>query len=248
MRPARLRKTSGPSPLKPTLEKHLVNYAAAASAAGVCLLAVVPATAEVVYTPANIKISQPYALDLNQDGIPDFTFTRFNIFESEGHIGLFYLNLDVPGNAVRPYKVLGGAAGALPLRAKIGPLQSFTTFVGTYGDVFMYGTSSFFRSGTNRASSFGPWVKQTSKFLGLRFLIGNRFHYGWARITTGAGMFLTDYAYETEPGKRILAGQKSGGNSDTVFVSPISFPAQDQRTLGVLSQGASGLEVRRPEK
>jgi len=243
MRPARLRRTSGPSPLSPTVEKHLVNYVAAAGAAGACLLSAVPGSAEVVYTPANIEISPPYALDLNHDGIPDFTFTEFELFETQGFLRRFFLNLDVPGNAVRPSTRLGGAAAALPLRAKIGPLESFTTVVGSYGDVLMYGTSSFVINGSGRHSSSGPWLKQTNKFLGLRFLIGDQFHYGWARVTTGSGMFLTGYAYETEPGKRILAGQKSGGDSDPVFVSPIELPAQARRTLGVLSQGANGLEV-----
>src|SRR5271169_5630435 len=61
------------------LERNLLLYAAAASAAGVGILAgAQPAEAEIVYTPAHLVITAHHkvALDLNHDGIADFTISN----------------------------------------------------------------------------------------------------------------------------------------------------------------------------
>ena len=218
--------------LNPTLDCHLAAYVAAATAAGVSMLAAKPAEAQVVYTPANIAIgTSGYAMDLNHDGIPDFTFNIAVIGESDGIIGILNLRLDVPGNGVRPMKQLAGDAGALPLGARIGPLKSFTSALSSYGGVFMYVHDEFSHSGIKSSSSNGPRVKQTNKFLGLRFLIGNRFHYGWARLTTSAGRsVLTGYAYQNDPGHQILAGQISGNDEQPKFVAPMTLGELARRT------------------
>jgi|HubBroStandDraft_6_1064221.scaffolds.fasta_scaffold227674_2 hypothetical protein len=59
-----------------SLHKRLNAYALAASAAGAGVLALAqPAEARVVYTPVHkvIRLGHPYALDLNHDGITDFS-------------------------------------------------------------------------------------------------------------------------------------------------------------------------------
>src|ERR1700734_1331616 len=56
--------------------KQLSMYALAAV---VCLLALIqPSVAEIVYTPVNVKIglNQTYDLDLNNDGVTDFTIVE----------------------------------------------------------------------------------------------------------------------------------------------------------------------------
>ena len=94
----------------------------------------------------------------------------------------------------------------------------------------MYARGQFSHTGVKSSFSNGPWVKQTNKFLGLRFLIGDRFHYGWARLTTTtSGTVLTGYAYESDPGHQILAGQISGNEEQPEFVAPM--------TLGELARG-----------
>lgn len=69
--------------LAPKLDKHLLAYATAASAAGVGLLAQ-PAEAKIVYTAAHTTIQGNGGnlnLDLNNDGIADFII--FNGFPRE---------------------------------------------------------------------------------------------------------------------------------------------------------------------
>ena len=73
------KRTSGrnrlPVSLSHILDQKLLGYVAAASAAGVGLVALAkPSQAEVVYTPTN-QLIKPFAtldLDLNNDGVTDF--------------------------------------------------------------------------------------------------------------------------------------------------------------------------------
>src|SRR5215471_14464671 len=61
-------------------EGRLASYFMAASAAGVGVLALTQtADAKIVYTPANQTISprSTFGLDLNADGVTDFTFENF---------------------------------------------------------------------------------------------------------------------------------------------------------------------------
>jgi hypothetical protein len=225
--------------LNPTLDHQLATYVAAATAAGVSMLAAPPAAASVVYTPADVHITSSYALDLNNDGTPDFTLNIAVISESDGGIGILNVRLDVPGNAVRPTGQFAPDAAPLPRGAAIGPLKSFTTALSSYGGVFMYAHGVFSHTGKQSSFSDGPWVKQTNKFLGLKFLIGNSFHYGWARLTTSPGAtYLTGYAYESDAGHRILAGQIAGNDEEPVFIPPA--------TLGELAKGTAILDTASP--
>ncbi len=92
----------------------------------------------------------------------------------------------------------------------------------------------------------GHWQNVNSKYLGLGFRINGKVHYGWARLNTaGTHPFkaiLTGYAYETEPGKAIRAGDE--GSQPFASESPEAAlplrltPATVPLTLGVLALGA----------
>jgi hypothetical protein len=72
------------------LEKKLTAYIAAASAAGVGMAALTPsAEAKVVYTPTNTVINAATAIDLNHDGIADFSWDLPTA--SDIHSGLWEL-------------------------------------------------------------------------------------------------------------------------------------------------------------
>jgi hypothetical protein len=84
----------------------------------------------------------------------------------------------------------------------------------------------------------GKGVKH--RYLGLKFKIKGQFHFGWARIavTTARNNFtatLTGYAYETIPGKGIIAGKTKGPDVTTV----------DPASLGHLAAGASAIPAWR---
>jgi hypothetical protein len=226
----------GPSKLKAALDRLLVAYATAASAAGVAAFALTQsAVAEVVYTPADIAVNGYYALDLNHDGVPDFTLETVPYDSGHGHD--FVLALDVPGNAALHY------ARPLPIGAPIGAGGKFTTST-YYGGVFM---GENFEYGSFHNSE-GVWYNVSNKFLGLKFMIDGQVHYGWARMSvTGAiSGTITGYAYETVPNKGIRAGQISGAEDKASFILPSG--KTESLVLGWLAGGADGLSMWRREE
>jgi hypothetical protein len=89
-------------------------------------------------------------------------------------------------------------------------------------------------------SDLGPWVGKgkgvRNRYLGLKFVVHGKVHYGWARFSVTLAHHrqyddvsgtLTGYAYETVPNKPIIAGQITG--PDVITVQP--------ETLGRLARG-----------
>jgi hypothetical protein len=101
------------------------------------------------------------------------------------------------------------------------------------------------------SSNSGSWLNVT-RYLGLKFVIAGQTHYGWARLTVSAQRFmvtatLTGYAYETTPGKAIIAGATTG-SVDGDSSAPASTPGSEPATLGVLALGASRLSIWRRDE
>jgi len=228
--------------LAPRLEKIVAAYATAASAAaGVAMLAAPAAEAKVVYTKTNVTITSSYELDLNHDGIPDFDI---NLCECLAHGVRLQLELPVPGNKARELASFPDAAADLPNGALIGPGQAFTSATSNYGGAFMALNSSY---GTG-AFSNGPWIGATNRYLGLKFMIDGKVHYGWARLTVTKHVdrvVLTGYAYETIANKAIRAGATSGA-AEGEF-SSVSLPdvLPQGASLGLLARGADALDIWR---
>jgi len=223
-----------PLKLNAALDGRLMTYVSSAAAAGVTALALAqPAAAEIVYTPANINCGGSYAIDLNHDGIKDFTL-RIVSFDS-GHGRLQSMVLDVPGNGV--------LVGPLAIGSGIGPQRRFSTVADSYGGVLI--DNNFFYGEISHSS--GPWFNVTNKFMGFKFLIGSEFHYGWARFTFSGAMSatLTGYAYETVPNRGIRAGQRHGTEADSSAATPRESAASNLPALGLLASGTVGLATWR---
>jgi hypothetical protein len=223
--------------LNSKLERNLVSYATVAGAAGVTLLALAqPAAARIVYTATNQRIAGHTFLDLNNDGINDFEFTkhvstsvtvpRHETF-TENSLGV----LQVYGvNATNQVWGQGAYASRLSAGVSVGSNGQFP------GGKLMGGFS-----GTDGSPHFysGPWLGGGGPhqgYLGLKFIINGETHFGWARvkeeITINPLKFkvvLTGYAYETVPNQPIVTGKTSG--TDTP-----SAPG----SLGHLAIGAKG--------
>lgn len=203
-----------PSTLSEPLHRQLSSYALAAGAAGVSLLALTqPSEAKVVYTKIHQVIGPNgiYALDFNHDGTIDALIERVasaTAYGESGSNGLFIKQ--ALGNAVAGSKVNSASshtsylAGALKRGARIGP-----------GPGFILPAALMFSYRASRGSSggtFGQWKNVSNRYLGVKFKINGKIHYGWARMTVQASDYqisstLTGYAYETVPNKSIRAGQ-----------------------------------------
>ena len=248
-----------PSRLPDSLRHNLNVYALAASAAGVSLLALVqPSEAKIVYTKTHQVIgwNGTYSLDLNHDGIIDF------LIQESGSSGSLAFNLlyakQALGNGVEGS---GHSAAALRQGAQIGP-----------GKQFLHGASGEDMASVNRTSMSGktflggPWANVTNRYLGLKFQIDGKTHYGWARLSVRVKSSLqitatlTSYAYETIPNKPILAGQTAGKADDATAVPdwevsnasdpgpPVSAPTSDialPLSLGALAMGTQSVFFRR---
>jgi hypothetical protein len=170
-----MNRSSGPrkrADLCNSTQQYLNMYAIAASAAGVGMLALAqPGAAKIVYTPTHhiIDKNDIYHLDLNHDGIIDFSFVNTHA-----------CGTDMCLNSLRvsPSGRENGAAGtatfldfqcAYALRgdAVVGPKLPFA------GTIMAVG-------GTAPGSQ---WRDVNDRYQGLKFAIKGKTPYGWARLS-----------------------------------------------------------------
>ena len=225
--------------LSEPVDRQLNSYALAATAAGVSILALAPPVeAKIVYTPAHKQIGPngSYALDLNHDGITDFSFSASVIKSTSTH---FEDKLSV--TPTRRNGVVGYLYQASALRpgVLVGPKRFFQYFTQKMAWVDKYCTPDGSR--TCKTQSGGYWANVRGRYLGLTFSIHGKTHYGWACLNvavSGSGIhtLITGYAYETVANKPILTGKTKGPNVITFQ------PA----TLGHLARGA--FAIRAPQQ
>jgi hypothetical protein len=201
--------------------------------------------AKIVYTKADHKIGPEslYNLDLNHDGITDFT-----ILDSLGS-QFGDLRIQAPsGNSVVGQELVQRTIGAvdLPAGAKIPANKKF------YPGTLIMAESESFRS-THGKSVFGLWVNVRGRYLGLKFRIKGKLHYGWARLNVSCADYqctglLTGYAYETIPNKAIIAGATEESGVDEANPATLNEPALQPASLGLLAMGSPTLSVWRREE
>jgi len=221
--------TRKPSELSDSLTHHLnmyalaassdqspIGYGAALAAIGLGMLTLPAAQARIIYTSANIVVSALTPLDLNHDGNNDF-FLYASGFRTTNGFGndVWAVPLVTP-NAFFEANPPSYAAALHP-GAQIGGKN------GNGFDVYGGMAHSLFNS-TNRTRTFkGPWANGgkgvKNRYLGLRFVIKGKIHYGWARLNVflpGSATHLTGYAYETVPNKPIIAGKRHDADDHRV--------------------------------
>jgi hypothetical protein len=268
-----MKRSSGPrktANLSDSIHHQLNMYAIAASAAGVSMLALTqPALAKIIYTPSNILIKVHGGivdLDLNHDGINDFQFYagggagvgRRGPLPPEG---TYIANLDV-GPAQQSNRVWAvqshgiSCAAAVPKGNKVGPHRRFQLRPYPIGMAI----AEYLSLGTTYR--YCPWIKGKQAYLGLKFVVKGKVHFGWARVKiltgfTGFPAKITGYAYETVPNKPIITGKMSGPAEDPTNeeLSPsasLTTPVPEKPRpglLGILALGSPGLPLwRRKER
>jgi hypothetical protein len=254
------------SNLYQSVHQRLNMFAGATVVAVLSVLALArPSEAKIVYTPVRVVIfNRTYNLDLNKDGMADFSISASDAIGScKGQVNLTDSLKVVPtqGNGVLGS---GGLAAVLRAGAPIGPTVMYP---GTEL------TMAYLKLGWFSAGSWGcylehlergNWLNVTNRYLGLKFMIKGKAHYGWAKLTVqirlGLRTTLTGYAYETIAGKSIMAGKTHGPADDSTLnpdstnpddfgpsasvTNPISETPQPA-TLGMLGLGAQGVPLWR---
>jgi hypothetical protein len=229
------RRNRSPISLNRRLDHKLLGYGVAASAACVGVIALAsPSEAQIVYTATN-QTGETFALDLNNDGITDFTI-RNSV--SSGCLGpeCVFQNLTVTPNGQNAVVGTYGDnffAQGLPILANVGPAQNFRT-----GWIQMDRCKA-----TQTSGYFSGSFERGTHYLGLAFSINGQTHYGWARFRVtverrcNAHITLTGYAYETIPGEPIRAGETTNHKT--------SAAERPQATLGALALGSVSVEAWR---
>ncbi len=182
-----------------------------------------PIEAKILYTPANVQIGNSgvlhYQLDLNHDGVKDFSFSYPGTSHATQTAALIVQALDktngvaVVGLPEYPADFAAGK-GDGPGRKFISARQQIMAlwFISTYQGIKTYR---------------GNWLNVQNRYLGLKFLIKGKVHYGWARLNVAVhGSIqgtLTGYAYETIPNKPIITGKTKG--PDVITLEPGSLGA-----------------------
>jgi hypothetical protein len=246
-------------PLLKTNRDHGINrrataYSLAATAAGVSALALTQsAHASVVVTKTNIQVSlgSQAFIDLNKDGVNDFSF----VGEGANYDHSFYATF-----VVKPLaggKVMGGNRGplgpyasALAKGANIGPSGHFSSSV--VREQLTVERSVGSASGVTNRTYYGKWAGLTNRYLGVKFLIQGQTHYGWIRLSvsmlgriTGT---ITEYAYETVANRKIGAGNTTDtAETAAVNANPDISNAKGP-SLGMLASGTKAVALWRRDQ
>jgi hypothetical protein len=245
--------------LPESVRQQLNGYALAATAAGVGALALAqPANAKIVYTPAHVKIAGHVNLDLNHDGITDFVF----INTVRGHFAWVNV-LSLQQNRVWGRRRNLGRiyASALPAGIRVGRNQAeFQKGPSCYISASHYGPCKFMTGCTltTQASTLGcsgTWGKKARGYVGLKFNVNGKTHYGWARLTVvhklTVVVTLTGYAYETIPNMPIITGKTKGPDDESIEQpnsAALTVPSRKPASLGLLAIGSPGLSIWRREE
>jgi hypothetical protein len=217
-------KTRSQTRLSSHLEKNLLAYAAAATAAGVGILTgPTAADAKIIYTPTTSQIFKGgfNGLDLNHDRIYDFRFpvgSGSGCSTGGGCGGFASLRVGPlqQGNQIWESSGYPWCAAALPGSQKVGSSGNF------HAGVLIMARATFHMRASGGWESC-PWETQNGEaYLGLKFIIKGKVHFGWARVAMigprlgGFPPVLVGYAYETVANKPIITGKTKGPDVATM--------------------------------
>ena len=223
--------------MKKSLITKLSMYTLSATAG---LVTAITSQATVIYTDVNpdstLNGGDVYALDLNNDGTPDFNLNMI----SSSYSGSYFksdrkgVRVDMIGyggnNAIARQN--GGGYSYFAEALNYGAAISNSLLWNNYG--LEMAQSNFSSWSSNPYSNItGPWIGVADKFLGLRFDIGGNPHYGWARLDVDAipnRAVLKDYAYEDFSGTLINAGDEGGPAVDSTNTLVIADIAENYDT------------------
>ncbi|HEX3819494.1 MAG TPA: hypothetical protein VHW45_04145, partial [Candidatus Sulfotelmatobacter sp.] len=197
------------------------------------------------------------SLDMNDDGVNDFKFSLISSYTYSAHSLHLHVAAHNGGGVIG---TAGGAHGpyASPLLrgANIGASDHF---LGGKDNVEV-SYRHYNRSGElSDLKLYGKWAgNHPNRFLGVKFKINGKTHFGWVRITvntpspscvplcsTYLSATITEYGYETIANKRLGAGLASDSADDQAQAPP---DEPSRPSLGMLALGTDGLAIWRREE
>jgi hypothetical protein len=207
------------------------------------ILFTVAANAQIVYTDLNpdstIIYTNRYHLDLNDDGVDDFTLTV--------SFGSARCGAECQGH--RSEARVSPAGGSL--NAIINDVTNYPRALDSLSVI--NDSASKWSASTSQILAevncldcggdyYGNWTTTDDKYLGLKLISGTNTYYGWMRLSVTvslAYMVVSGYAYNSIPNKPIRAGET---NCTTPIVTlsangPLSFCTGDSVILTAKGTG-----------
>ncbi|HPD65306.1 MAG TPA: T9SS type A sorting domain-containing protein [Bacteroidia bacterium] len=193
-------------------DRKLKSYSALAAG---LVVAGNAANGQIIYTdidPDIILSDTSYLLDMNKDSIPDFKIVQEKYF----YYSTFFMNIGgvqtLNGNEALGDTLTVSSSGSTYLMFYPRPLNKNDLIDENQGvwEDSSYGLLYQKAVLGSQNITLGKWRGGSEKYLGLRFKIGNDWHYGWARLSVSKNadtVVIKDFAYESHPAKKILAGQ-----------------------------------------
>ncbi|MGA2052313.1 MAG: hypothetical protein ABSH19_03270 [Opitutales bacterium] len=226
------------------LARRLPRYATAVAAA----VAAPSAPGAIIYINSSYAVSSasdnpsssiPWDIDLNgyTDVFLDHTLDNHEldavgVGRSNGsgdRLDVYFVRHNPAANFLRT------TGRALPLGFTIGPAMAASAKFGSLPDIGF--TRGYVGNGRTHFSATGN-LTIGNQYIGFEFGINGQYHYGWANITissTGQGVTINDWAYNSIAGQSIQAGQ-------------VPEPSQAAIGLGLLALGAAGVSAYKRRK
>lgn len=193
-----------------TLQQKLKSYSAVAAGAAAVTAISGDANAQVMYTDVSPDVTlstngDTYALDLDNNGVVDFTFA----FISGVYAGVYPYNyiLAYSGSLSSTNQLdTSAATGYTTAHAMGDPINSSNLWNVGYGAAGQHLIGVSF---TSVGVTAGEFPAAGDKYVACKFDIAGTNHYGWARINVAsntASITIKDYAYDATANTAISAG------------------------------------------
>ena len=152
--------------------------------------------AKIVYKSIDSTITAPvnefahYSLDMNNDGINDFSLSHEN---SNGYLACYIYGAGEP--SLSEIQVNSNSTAYIcndEEEVSENPVDSSNHYYGM-------------------AALDDMWKSSVNKSVAVRFKINSQFHYGWIRLEVpfdAGSLFIYECAYEDIPGQSIISGNK----------------------------------------
>lgn len=183
------------------------------------------AHAQIVYTDVipDTTVSATngaYNLDLNNDGVIDFTLRKENVYFCPAMLGAISTTYtDIVIDALNGNEV-SNDTNNYPKKLKFNNVikNGGTAWIDA-ADQLLAKKSNVIRRGRDHCFIASPltyagnWNAAGNRYVGLRLIVGATKYYGWVRLNVANGgnaVTIKDYAYDSTPGHSIKAGATSG--------------------------------------
>lgn len=198
------------------------------------LLTILVTNASVVYTdlnPDQTLINSSFSVDMDGDSNAEFDLDNWSTPPSS-----YYSGSSVWATGVEMIES-STTLGYLEIINSGMTIGAASNFVSS-GVLDLFQTSS------------DPWIGQSQKYIGVKFLINSNVHYGWVEVSINPSTYETTihgFAYETVPNTSILAGDKgvTGFQSDLIGEREFAtiFPNPSKGRVTILADNIKSIIV-----